>query len=626
MKEIVYVDFLNIASFFKLAKNERGSNVTYLFRSKSRVLENLLIKLLTIFGVRCKFDKMDFNKVKFNPTTKIIDNINSISSSIVDVYGCNISSKVGMFFDYSLGLSVSESLWRQCSITEYLKQLDVRTGSVYISTVVNYKVLKNICLCTDNIIYYKSIGLFEDNGYAGRRRLARIKFFGNTVGIFIEYIYFLVRVKLKRKVFGRKIDILLFSHKEKLNWIGIGNISNYLSAHCKIVRQNGVDEYGVDSFQLMSTHWKNIIKYYLHLIRGVRMFYRVSDIGFNYFFALLSDWKYIFFLKEVFCEYEVKAILSGYESNLSQLAVALSSDSDDMVSFDCVWSIGEHPSKFVSTSFKFADRSFIWGMWHYELMLASDSRSSGYVISGYVGDCFVSKMKKKGESVFLKSDKNYDKLITIFDVGGYTLDYLYTKENVEQFIKCILDVAVEFDALVVIKTKSQPAPQAADDPFNNKHEIPSLYKNLINKYGKNRMVFLYESSSLISALQSDVVIGMSSSTLASVSSVHGIPSIMYDPSKVVWSKWNLGISAYNMAYTLEKVDSLLRSILHKDKTEDNFITEYIDPFADGKSQMRMAKYIEDTLYSLTNKKDKPLIYADKRYISKWGVDKIMINL
>ena len=116
---------------------------------------------------------------------------------------------------------------------------------------------------------------------------------------------------------------------------------------------------------------------------------------------------------------------------------------------------------------------------------------------------------------------------------------------------------------------------------------------------------------------------MSSSTLASVSSVHGIPSIMYDPSKVVWSKWNLGISAYNMAYTLEKVDSLLRSILRKDKTEDNFITEYIDPFADGKSQMRMAKYIEDTLYSLTNKKDKPLIYADKRYISKWGVDKIL---
>ena len=66
-------------------------------------------------------------------------------------------------------------------------------------------------------------------------------------------------------------------------------------------------------------------------------------------------------------------------------------------------------------------------------MLASDSRSSGYVISGYVGDCFVSKMKNKGENVFLKSDKNYDKLITIFDVGGYTLDYLYTKEKVEQF-------------------------------------------------------------------------------------------------------------------------------------------------------------------------------------------------
>ena len=37
-----------------------------------------------------------------------------------------------------------------------------------------------------------------------------------------------------------------------------------------------------------------------------------------------------------------------------------------------------------------------------------------------------------------------------------------------------------------------------------------------------------------------------------------------------------------MAYTLEKVDSLLRSILRKDKTEDNFITEYIDPFEDGK--------------------------------------------
>ena len=77
MKEIVYVDFLNIASFFKLAKNERGSNVTYLFRSKSRALENLLFIILTIFGVRCKFDKMDFNKVKFNPTTKIIDNINN---------------------------------------------------------------------------------------------------------------------------------------------------------------------------------------------------------------------------------------------------------------------------------------------------------------------------------------------------------------------------------------------------------------------------------------------------------------------------------------------------------------------------------------------------------------------
>ena len=50
-----------------------------------------------------------------------------------------------------------------------------------------------------------------------------------------------------------------------------------------------------------------------------------------------------------------------------------------------------------------------------------------------------------------------------------------------------------------------------------------------------------------------------------------------------------------------------------------------DPYADGKSQYRIAKYIESVFENLYRGKVEALIQADTEYKERWGEDKVFLS-
>ena len=67
---------------------------------------------------------------------------------------------------------------------------------------------------------------------------------------------------------------------------------------------------------------------------------------------------------------------------------------------------------------------------------------------------------------------------------------------------------------------------------------------------------------------------------------------------------------------------VLRKLLSNEKQEITLSTKYIDPFGDGKAQIRMATYMQNTFDNLQFGKNEALKLADIEYKEHWGDDKV----
>jgi len=610
----IIVDYLNFGVVYYLIKHERKANVIALFRPHSRLKECILQYLVRLLGFNYQVNKLQFGAVSSNPYSRVFHTTQIMANKLAEPYFKNTFKKTDYFFDYKVRNQLFRLLWRSNSVVEYANCIELfSVDKIYVTNPLNNKFkqklaeMHNSKLKCQKVRFYNAFGAMNDDGYAYTNNkslpgVLRLWLFA-ILSVFKITSY----ITLRWKKTNNKCDILLFSHDEDTTtgWLNGIKMINSLKTECTVARPNGVIGAGADAFNLHKVYWKNTLKFYIHMLYGIHRFFWSLKISPLMYATLIQSWRDMFLLQCLYLELNVNAVYSNYESDFSQLALAIASDSNDIVSYAAIWSLGSFPSDLVCTSYKFADRSFIWGKWHYELFKASFDKSSGYIIAGYIGDIYMTEMAKNAQSMRAKIKKDFDYIIAFYDTS-ITKDLFYDEIGAVNMLKSILEIASETNSLVVLKTK--------------KNSI--IYDSLKLQY-TDRLVFDYERASIVPALASDVVVGVCSSTLVCMAAVYGKPIVLFDPANVVWDKWKFEIN--NMVDSLCKMEFALRNSLLNTPDKKAEWTSQIDPLADGNAQIRMSNYIDDVNKNHSSGKVATLTLADSKYQQRWGADKVILN-
>jgi len=618
MQKKIIIDYLNFTTAFYLIKNERNSIVIAIFKSESRLMEFILVRLLNIFVISYSLEKMNMAKLSINPTSGIYKSTGKLAIMLANQY-CQSSStsKVNHLFNHIIKSWFFSNLWRTVSVVEYVSIYYKDVDAIYVSTSLNNNLLKKHSAghfgssLHSTIHYYSAFGLINDENYSYRRIKPKFRLLGERISQLIKLLYKIFYISIRSKISKEKFEVLLFSHDhDERVWLGINKIPDYLNLNCRISYPNQIVGKGHNKFKIKSITWPKIIQYYGHTLLGLSKFSWSFNVSWSLCINLLNAWQCIFILENLYHDYGVKMVLSGgYESIMSQVAVALASDNHEMISFETTASLGEYPTEFVGSWHKFSDRFFLWGSWHHDLSRASKDKSSGYIIAGYIFDNNISKMKEKAD--FFKSDvsKKYNKIITIFDTS-IDNDHAYAGDIIFRYIDTVVKIAEEFNALVVLKTKKNH----------------SGYSNLMKSNDGGQLLIHYEKGSLVSALVSDVVVGLGSSTPAVLSAVYSRKVVLFEPTKIVWSQWGMDNHDNPMVTSLTDLQIVIRELLLSDnKDKKTLCSNRFDPYADGKSQYRIAKYIECVFENLYRGKIEALIQADTQYKVRWGEDKVFLS-
>ena len=461
-----------------------------------------------------------------------------------------------------------------------------------------------------NVHLYSSVGLINESKYAYRKTQLRFNALGVFISRFVYILNLIFYVSVVVKIPRKKINVLVFTHdREERKWLGINDLPAYINCSSEIVLPNQTIGENVNQLKVNMIQWWQLGNFYAHMFAGLFKFSWALKLNFVFYTDLLKSWKYVFLLDNIYEELDVKIVISGgYESELARVAIAIASDKKDMISLDSTASLGEYPLEFSGSWHKFSDRFFLWGSWHYDLARACNDMSLGYIISGYIFDDRISIMQQKAVTFKNQYSDKYDNIITIFDTT-IDNDHSFSGDIVLKLIELVIKIAKDFNALVVLKTKKGN----------------SEYENFLKLYSEDEILVHYEKGSLVSALASDVIVGLSACTPAAIASGYKKNIVMFDPNKIVWTDFVKNSDFNPLIHSFDDLDKRIRVLLSSNTYQKNFQNDRFDPFADGKSQLRIAQYINCLFNNLHLGKEEAIKCADSDYISEWGKDKVIIK-
>ena len=604
MRKHIVIDYINLITVFHLALNHKGSDVTALFCPTSKSKERFLIRILSIFKIRYQLDKMKFSKLPVNPYQEVLVDTNDIVDKLSLFYESDNYSKTMSCFNSKLRRTLFNLLWRPNSIIKYAEKY-YTFDAIYISLKTKkifqnrFQALLTDQHCIKKLFFYNGNGKVDDLEYWSRIYMQKkIRF--------LAYIFY-IPIEFKNRC--RNIDSLFFSHDKKTiqGFLNGTRVSNFISFTHKIAWPDGTIGESSESLIFRRIYWKDYASYLLHLKDGLAKFYpTIASIGLDVFIILMREWVSLFLLRLFYKKHNIKIIYSNYDSDFTQLALAIASDDLKIASFSAIWSLGSFPHKHNITLHKFADRFFIWGEWHYSLLSASNDESSGYVTAGYIGDIDLPIMQKEAALLRTKYKKNYKKIISLYDTSKF-YDLFFNEEIAEKLLNVVMKVAKQSNSLVILKTK-----------FKSYDESKFL------RHYSNNLILDSEKSSLIAALASDVVIGIANSSPLALAAISNKHVVSFNSPNTVWDHWKSSISSdFTMVESLKALNVELTNKLNMDNKP--YSTEKITPFFDGKTQLRMAHYMNEVSDKIDQGKNEALEHADSKYTTKYGFDKIIIN-
>jgi len=590
---------------FSLLKLPANSDVCYLFRPKLKFVEIFFKFLLNIKGIHLHERHMQFNvdgKNIYKKHTKLTDALveGYIKSLDVDwdVLGSYFKLRISqlVFQDVSRSLSIINFI-RECA---YFKNIN----RVYISQKYLGLLIENEGRDI-NLVVYKSFGKVGDENYQAsyspnryQGLMAKLKYFSSLLANLLRFM----PVGWRKDI---KVSALFFLHfnSNERKYFGHESIVNKFDSIAVITNDLRVEykgeKYFVNRMSLSCIH-----KYFLWLLQGRRLFSFTTKINPFYKMILLVEWSRLYFIKSMLSKLDVKLIYSCYESSNAMLFQYAAKSLGNCVSLASVYSLGYFPVKYEFThQSKFADVFFTWGEYQAKLYKYSGDQSTYYVCTGYVGDMFKSEFQRIADSLKKKIKKQ--KTIAVYDTS-YSYDIFLDVHQAVEFINVVMEVAMQQDAVVIVKTKKGK----------------NIYSDLIAKYG-DRIIIMDEMASLAPSMCADVTVGYFLPTPAVISGVWGRNIILYDPDKMIWSEWYSRDFGDVVVHSFKDLNKKLSAELVKESIKKDF--SFIDPFGDGHAQDRIYNYINTVIENVDKGNVAALKLANDKYRFKYGSTKVINN-
>ncbi len=272
-----------------------------------------------------------------------------------------------------------------------------------------------------------------------------------------------------------------------------------------------------------------------------------------------------------------------------------------------------------------SDVFFIWGKKYRNCLSMAHSTTKNLIITGYIFDYTFDRLKSRAQLI---KDSFNNKAVYLIGVFSENLGFYLAKTQMRCY-QSILGYAVKnSDVGLIIKPKKE-----SDELLLTTADETKDFVDILVKQG--RIIFLSSGKYPVEAgLASNIVIGMIPDSTASLEcALAGVPTLIYDCTNSGDSH-HLYISGHNKII-FNNMEQLLKMI---DNDKENPGTKNIsgfadwsqvltdiDPFRDGKANIRIGFYIKTLMGNLSAglTKEDVIKTANETYANKYGRDKVI---
>jgi len=359
---------------------------------------------------------------------------------------------------------------------------------------------------------------------------------------------------------------------------------------------------------------KHIIRY---LVKSAMWFFRITEallktkISFGAYIHLLEITDKMSFFEALMRSVGAQlawTMIEGHDVN-SQ-ALVLAATQIDGICLGGTWSMAYHPA--MMFSYNRNDIIFLWGCRQKGIIQESKPILKRYVYTGYPTIKYFAEQP-------LKHWKSHKRIITFYD-NICNKNVIITCDELRALYNTLIKWSDRNpENLLIFKTKRNDCLKLGEN----------IADSINDRIKKGNVVVMDEHGDLTPGLISDVVIGVSSSSLATISAALGRPCILYDSQEVMdKERWPLNIEhVIRIKEISDLIPSIESALLIKPNSTKNGGGD-VDAFVDMEGDKRAAYYIGKLYKSLKDNKAAKLAIddADFAYKKKWGADKIFSHV
>lgn len=272
-----------------------------------------------------------------------------------------------------------------------------------------------------------------------------------------------------------------------------------------------------------------------------------------------------------------------------------------------------------------SDVFFIWGKKYRNCLSMAHSTTKNLIITGYIFDYTFDRLKSRAQLI---KDSFNNRVVYLIGVLSENLGFYLAKTQMKCYESVLEYTVNNSDVGLIIKPKKENDDSRLKTADETKDFVDVLIK-------QDRIKFLSSGKYPVEAgLASNIVIGMiPDSTAALEGALAGVPTVIYDCTNSGESH-PLYISGHNKII-FNNMDQLL-NMINSDKKNPGSISGFadwspilmdIDPFRDGKANIRIGFYIKTLICKLDDglTKDDVIKTANETYANEFGWDKVVFS-
>ena len=597
----VVVDYLNFGLLFLLFKLEKGSQVFFLFKSHSPLIEICISYILNLNSIATKF-------IWLNSTTSYrlqSDACDDIALQIVT--GLNSIDLFESYYKQRVGDFIYGNVYRAVSIIEFSRDHEELLGfdRIFLSKD-NFSQIINDKYTELNISFYHNFGSMSDKNYQEFYSPNQNRYYKNTLKGLFKVVNSIFNVSLSSWPKSILVSLISVIHPENefRKALSQSEITNDVKNNA-VFYNNFTIKLNERKYKVRRLGVADLTEFLLHIRRSFKICFSTPLITVGNKLTILSECIDLFFLIQMIKKLKCKVVYSVFESNNALLLLHAATISNSCISLASSFSAGYFPAQYhISHRAKNVDVYLVWGELLSRLYTASGDQSKFHMITGYTGDYYLENFRTESE-VFFKDDKRA--VVSIYDTSIYD-DLFVNKQEMLNFVNQIAEYAIARDINVIIKTKR-----------HNK-----IYANLIKKY-PNNITISDQLASLSASMKSDLVIGYLMSTPLLLSGSYQKNVVFFDPYRVCWDEYYDYFSDF-IVHEMEDIFSRIKDITTNREvnvSHSNYSEfQLVNKFNDANYQKKVSDYIDSILKSKI--KDKRLVLLDSNtlYQNQYGLDLI----